>query len=296
MPIADGERCGACGSRVNCCPCMGTIPGSLSTLSHLLAGHRLVIDEQFDGFELDRTRWVPYYLPQWAGRERSRAHYRLTNKRLELFIADDQPAWLPEVEGDLRVSSLQTGCFAGPVGSTIGQHRTNHRMVVVEEQPVQRHITPMFGAVELRASWIPHLDYMVAFWMIGFEDQPHRSAEICVCEIFGSDVSEDMALVGMGVHPFGDPTIVDEFDKVSAAIDVRAIHDYAAVWTPGDITFFIDGEPVKRVEQSPQYPMQLMLNMYGFGADPDRPACQPFIVHRVRVHEPVVTSVDPSAL
>lgn len=275
---------------------MGRVSDSLSTLSHLLAGHKLVIDEQFDGSELDRTRWIPYYLPQWAGRERSRAQFRLTNKRLELFIAEDQPAWLPEVEGDLRVSSLQSGCFAGPVGSTIGQHRTNDRLVVVEEQPVQRLVTPMFGAVELRASWIPHRDYMVAFWMIGFEDEPHRSAEICVCEMFGSDASDDMALVGMGVHPFGDPMITDDFDKVPAAIDIGATHDYAAVWTPGDITFFIDGEPEKRVEQSPQYPMQLMLNIYGFAADRDRPPCQPFTVHHVRVHERLVTAIDRSSL
>jgi hypothetical protein len=45
----------------------------------------------------------------------------------------------------------------------------------------------------------------------GYEEEPHRSAEICVCEIFGRDVTPDRASVGMGVHPFGDPLIVDEF-------------------------------------------------------------------------------------
>ena len=45
---------------------------------------------------------------------------------------------------------------------------------------------------------------MVALWMIGYEDPPERSAEICVCEIFGREVGVDHALVGMGVHPLGD--------------------------------------------------------------------------------------------
>jgi hypothetical protein len=38
---------------------------------------------------------------------------------------------------------------------------------------------------------------MVAFWMIGFEDAPERSAEICICEIFGRDVQRDDAVVGV---------------------------------------------------------------------------------------------------
>ena len=90
----------------------------------------------------------------------------------------------------------------------------------------------------------------------------------------------------MGVHPFNDPAIHDDFTKVEAAVDVSDWHDYAAVWTPDDVTFFIDGEPVKRVEQSPQYPMQLMLNIYDFErSSSDRPA-SPFRINRIRVLRP----------
>ncbi len=257
----------------------------MSTLSELLTGYDLVLDEHFDGPGLDQTRWIPHYLPHWAGRERSRARYRLGGGRLELLIAQDQLPWLPEIEGPLRVSSLQTGCFAGPVGSTIGQHRTDERLVVVEEQPVQRLITPRFGVIELRASWVPHPDCMVALWMIGLEDEPQHSAEICICEIFGSEASRDRAMVGMGLHPFNDPNIVDDFEKIAAHIDIRETHDYAASWTASDVTFFIDGEPVKKVPQSPQYPMQLMLNIYDFGGSTHGGPCEPFVVDRVRVFQ-----------
>ena len=249
-------------------------------------GYESLVDDEFDTGHLDRSVWLPYYLPQWAGRDASRARYRLDEDVLELFIAADQEPWFPDVEGDLRVSSLQTGCFAGPVGSTIGQHRTNQQLRVVEEQQTERLVTPTFAAIELRARWTPVAGQMVALWMIGFEDQPERSAEICVCEIFGDETQRDRALVGMGVHPFNDPDIDDDFTKVEAAIDVSEWHEYAAVWTPDDITFFIDDEPVRRVEQSPRYPMQLMLNIYDFEpASHDRPQ-SPFRIDRLRVLQP----------
>jgi hypothetical protein len=52
---------------------------------------------------------------------------------------------------------------------------------------------------------------MFAFWMSGIEDQPDRSGEICVVEVFGSGVHGGTAEIGMGVHRFRDPTFVEEF-------------------------------------------------------------------------------------
>ena len=67
--------------------------------------------------------------------------------------------------------------------------------------------------------------------MIGYEDEPERSAEICVCEIFGRDVAADHAAVGMGVHPFGDPRIRDEFAAETVLIDGGGFHTYSVEWT-----------------------------------------------------------------
>jgi hypothetical protein len=53
---------------------------------------------------------------------------------LRLFIEHDQEPWSPEFAGHLRVSSLQTGVFAGPVGSAIGQHRFREGIIVREAQ------------------------------------------------------------------------------------------------------------------------------------------------------------------
>jgi hypothetical protein len=245
--------------------------------------YELEFEDTFDGDTLDRARWLPYYLPHWSSRERAAARYALGDGMLELRIEAAQEPWCPEFDGDVRVSSLQTGAFSGPLGSAIGQHRFNPSVVVREEQPSVRLYTPAYGRVEARARATDDPDVMVAFWMIGYEDEPTRSAEICVFEIFGRDVDPDRAVVGMGVHPLGDPDIVDDFSKLTLSIDACAFHVYGADWTPDRVTFTIDGLIVKVVEQSPAYPMQIMLGIYAFSA-PDAGSSFPktFTVDHVR--------------
>jgi hypothetical protein len=229
--------------------------------------YELEFEDTFEGDALDGGKWLPYYLPHWSSRERSAARYELADGYLRLLIARDQEPWCPEFDGDVRVSSLQTGLFAGPVGSTQGQHRFNPDAVVREAQENVRLYTPQYGRMELRARAVDDPHAMVALWMIGYGDEPARSGEICVCEIFGRDVQPDRAAVGMGVHPFGDPRITDDFSQEMLAIDVREFHTYAADWTQDRVAFFVDGELVKTVEQSPDYPMQLMLGIYEFRPD-----------------------------
>jgi hypothetical protein len=251
------------------------------------AGYELAFEDTFDGDTLDQSRWLPYYLPQWSSREASAARYQLGDGVLRLRIEADQPPWCPEFDGQTRVSSLQTGVFAGPVGSMMGQSRFTPGLVVREAQPAARLYTPQYGLFELRAKAIDDPRCMVALWMIGYEDQPERSAEICICEIFGRDATADRAGVGMGLHPFGDPAIRDEFSVEELAIDARDFHVYAAEWTPEQVAFFVDDRLVKTVEQSPSYPMQFMLGIYEFPDDeptskPAHPYPKEFVVDYFR--------------
>jgi hypothetical protein len=232
------------------------------------SGYELEFAEEFDQDSLDVKRWLPYYLPHWSGRAAAVARYRVGGGRLHLLIEADQPPWCPEFDGQVRVSSLQTGVYAGPVGGVVGQSRFNAAAVVREAQPAARLYTPRYGLFEVRAAALDDPQCMVAFWMIGYEDQPERSAEICVAEIFGRDVGADAAQVGMGVHPFGDPAITDDFVRVECPIDVRQPHTYSAEWTPDQVAFHVDDVFVRAVPQSPDYPMQLMLGLYEF-RDPD---------------------------
>ena len=98
------------------------------------AGYVLDREDDFAGPELDRGLWLPHHLPQWSSRAQSAARYRFDGGALRLVVEDDQPPWCPEFDGGTRVSSLQTGVFAGPVGSGVGQHRFTADAVVREAQ------------------------------------------------------------------------------------------------------------------------------------------------------------------
>ena len=160
------------------------------------------LDETFAG---RRSRpssvWFPYYLPHWSSRATSAATYEIGGGELRLTIADDQPLWCADRHAEpMRVSCLQTGSYAGPLGSTVGQQPFADGLTVTEEQPTFWGCTPHFGslAVTMRGTVGPRS--MIAFWLSGIEDTPERSGEICVAEIFGDAVVDGVAQVGLGVH------------------------------------------------------------------------------------------------
>ncbi len=68
----------------------------------------------------------------------------------------------------------------------------------------------------------------------------------------------------MGVHPFRDPALTDDFAAPRLPIDVADFHVYAADWRPGRVDFSIDGEHVRTVHQAPAYPMQMMIAVFDF--------------------------------
>jgi Glycosyl hydrolases family 16 len=242
----------------------------------------LEFDDTFEEPDLDSTKWIPSYLPQWSTTERAQARYHLNSGMLALMIDEDQPPWSPEHTGGLRVSNLQTGVFSGPVGSTIGQHKFAKGLTVSEAQNEQRLYTPHYGLIEARVAAIADPACMVALWMIGFEDAPERSAEICILEIFGSDVRPGTAITGLGIHPFGDALLHEEFLKIQLAADVTDFHTYSADWTPDCVNFYFDEQFVAKADQSPNYPMQLMLNIYEFEGQAASPYPKSFLVDWVR--------------
>ena len=76
----------------------------------------------------------------------------------------------------------------------------------------------------------------------------------------------------MGVHPFADPRLVDDFAAVELPLDARDFHVYAAEWSPGRVVHLVDGEPVRTVKMTPDYPMQMMIGVFDFPGKPDAAA------------------------
>lgn len=79
----------------------------------------LEFEDTFQDDRLDPGRRLRHYLPHWSSHERAAARYEVGGGRLRLLIDEDQEPWCPELDGDVRVSSLQTGSFSGPVGSGV---------------------------------------------------------------------------------------------------------------------------------------------------------------------------------
>lgn len=246
-----------------------------------------------DGFatgRLDPERWIPAYLPQWTTPRLAAARHRFDGDRLVLEIGPDTPAWCPEHDGEVRVSSIQTGVRSGPIGSPDGQHRFAAGLTVVTPQPERRLYLAHTGRVAIRARAIADPRAMVALWMIGFEDRPEDSGELLVMEIFGRDVSPSRALVGMGIRPHHDPRLQDGFVRVPVDLDVTAPHEYAIDWRADGISWTVDGTVVLESDQSPDYGMQLMLGLYAFEALGPDEAPLAFVVDGVRGDPPAGTA------
>jgi Glycosyl hydrolases family 16 len=265
----------------------GTMMGRVA---HRHQGMRLSFKDDFDGPGLDAAVWFPHYLPAWSSRAATAATYDITDSCLRLVIPPTQGLWCA---GDhvppLRVSGIQSGNFSGPVGSSLGQQPYRPGLTVQEEQEPFWGWTPDRGYIELRARGVITPRSMVAFWMVGLEDEPERSAEICVAEIFGNTVEPGKsAEVGMGLHAFRDPAVREDFRAVRLPIDVAQFHTYAVDWTPDRAEFYVDDELVRTCPAPPSYPMQMMVAVFDFpdwstGADAN--AVPAFIVDSLRGYD-----------
>lgn len=232
-----------------------------------MSGERvLVFEDHFDAPDLDAGSWVPHYLPAWSSRARTAASYEVRDSCLHLRVPVDHPVWCEgEHTPPIRVSGIQSASWSGPVGSPQGQQRFREGQTVREEQPEHLGWTPDHGWVELRARAVVTPRSMVALWMVGLEHVPEQSAEICVVEMFGDAVEPGVSTaVGMGLHPFRDPSVAEDFAAPRLPIDLTGWHTYAVRWDVERADFHVDGQLVRSCARPPAYPLQLMLAVFDF--------------------------------
>jgi hypothetical protein len=238
--------------------------------------------DDFDGPDLDRDRWLPHYLPHWSSRAASAADYAVECSELRLTIPRGQALWCADTHDHLplRVSGVQSGAHDGQLPFREG-------LEVREAGPTWWGLTPHLGRLEVRARMELSPRSMASVWMAGIEDEPQRSGEICIFEIFGDALDGGAsAAVGMGIKNLGDPSLTWDFEAPRLPIDVREPHVYTADWQPGRVGFSVDGELVRTVEQAPDYPVQFMVAVFDFPTKPGPSDHEPlFAVDRVRVRD-----------
>jgi hypothetical protein len=226
-------------------------------------------EDDFDADDLDIGVWVPHYLPQWSSRAASAATYEVADSVLRLSIPSEQGLWCEGVHVEpIRVSGIQSGVHSGPVGSPVGQQPFLDRQLVTEAQGTHWGWTVSGGVVEVRARMSLSPRSMASVWMVGVEDEPERSGEICLFEVFGRSLDGATADVGCGVHPFRDSDLTDDFTAERRSIDVTDFHVYAVDWQSDGIDFSIDDSVVRTIDQSPAYPMQVMIAVFDFPSWP----------------------------
>ena len=160
------------------------------------------IDERFRGDDLDPSIWTPSYLPAWSSRAAAAATYAITPEGLRLSIPPDQGLWCADRhQPPLRVSAVQTGNWSGPVGSTLGQQPFAEGLTVREEQPAVWGYTPHFGHLEIELAAVISPRSMFSAWLIGVEDEPNRSGEICLVEVFGDRVQDGRSRTAVASTP-----------------------------------------------------------------------------------------------
>lgn len=240
------------------------------------------LEETFSGPELDLDVWFPYYLPHWSSRAGAAATYETGPGGLRLTIPPDQGLWCADRHAEpMRVSCIQSGSFAGPLGSTVGQQPFADELTVTEEQPTRCGYTPTYGSLEITMRGTITRRSMIACWLSGIEDRPERSGEICVAEIFGDAVRDGVAEVGMGVHRFRDPALREEFGTEPLRLEVATDHTYGVDWRPGSLAFSVDGRVVRELAQAPDYPVQVMIGVFDFPAkDPGDASVPELVVSR----------------
>jgi hypothetical protein len=225
-------------------------------------------EDDFVGHELDRSRWLPHYLPAWSSLEATAARYTIADSVLELRIDEDQPLWLAGDHAPLRVSGIQSGNHSGPVGSTLAQQTYAPGAEVREQQAEFWGHLPFRQRLVMRARMTLSPRSMAAWWLVGRELAPEESGELCVFEVFGDAVVPgESAAVGSGTHTFRDPELPEDFLAPRIRIDVTQWHEYSVDWTSSGAVFRVDGDVIRSVPVTPGYPLQHMIAVFDF---PDR--------------------------
>lgn len=224
------------------------------------------LDDDFRGPLLDPGRWVDHYLPHWTTPDRSAARFDLGPGGLRLRIDADQPDWRDE-DAPLRVSNLQTGVHSGPIGTDRGTHR--HRpdgLVVRTPTPTRLLWAPSAGRIEVTASATRDPGCMLAAWLVGTEHvSAEQSGEVCIFEVDAEAIGTTSTRVRCGLKAHGDPRLTTDMAEVAVPVDATRPTTWTAIWGAGRTLIGCADRVVRVIEQAPDYPLFLMLDLFEIG-------------------------------
>jgi len=130
----------------------------------------------------------------------------------------------------------------------------------------QGKFTQTYGRFEARLKIPRGQGLWPAFWMLGNDIATNpwpNNGEIDIMENIGAEPGTvHGSLHGPG-YSGGNP-LTGQYTLPGGAALANDFHTYAVDWQPGSLVFSVDGTPVRRIGQSPNYPVQLMLAVFDF--------------------------------
>ena len=236
---------------------------------------RLTSADEFDGAELDPTKWNPYYssVRRLAQPEDARARYRIADSILRLRLEATRPP--PNLSvARARVSSIQTADWPTADGAAT-------RVMFAQRG----------GWFEVRSRMPAGSGLHSAFWLYAprqvAADAPARR------EVVEIDIYEQLgARTAAGVNNFAIH-FTDESGKHLCDLGFdpsKDFHDYALDWREDRMQWHVDGQLVWDYRGPvPQEPLFILLGLYeGCGwtgaVDPQMAYPREFEIDHVRVY------------
>jgi beta-glucanase (GH16 family) len=206
-------------------------------------GERL-FTQNFDGSELNRSRWSPCYW--WA----VRGCTNLSNEELQWYV----PEQVQLANGTLRLvakPAMVLGIGGRPFGYVSG--------LVSNLSPTRSLFSFTYGYVEARVRAPRGAGLWSALWMLPTtrESEP----EIDIFEIIGD--RPDRAWMTLHYLENGQDK-QRKFNYTSPTSFHRGWHTFGLYWHPSVIIWYVDGEPrwyVTKTSQIPDEPMYLIANL-----------------------------------
>ena len=214
-------------------------------------GYRLIFHDEFDGKEIDRSKWIPEYLPSWPeNRNVCTPTYEMKDGILRLIIDKNSKN---EFGDGMYISGFMSA-------SRTGMHRYDPKRKALHNIKTEATQINQYGYYEMRAKMQTGGGVHCAWWLIGFEDNPDQSCEVDIFEILGTDENR----IWSTVHSWKDSTIQYHTEHPWFANKKLAeeFHVYGFDWRPEGVTVYVDGIRVMSHQAAITYPLIQIISFY----------------------------------
>lgn len=270
-------------------------------------GYRLIFHDEFEGNEIDKSKWIPEYLPSWP-KDRSicTPTYEMKDGIIKFIIDKNSKN---EFDKSMYISGFMSA-------SRTGLHHYDPKKKALHEIKTEATQINQYGYYEMRAKMQNGGGVHCAWWLIGFEDDPNQSCEIDIFEILGTDVNKIWATV----HSWKDSTIQYHTEHPWFANKKLAeeFHIYGFDWTPEGVAVYVDGIQVMKHKAAITYPLIQIISFYdnrkaknGWTGtyDPSIPYPKSFDIDYIRMYKKIpdgykavsanelrITSIEPARM